>query len=202
MLLVLLAFTPLLATGDSAPLEFKPQDTWQCSVCKHVYDAVKDGGGVSFEQLPDSWKCPVCGAAKSAYKKISLVGQGAWVQSESDTWQCSVCKHVYDAKKDGGGVPFEQLPDSWKCPVCGAAKSAYKKTSMAGRDVWVHSESDSWQCSVCKHVYDAKKDGGGVPFEQLPDSWTCPVCGAAKSAYKKVSVGGQDAWVHNELTVV
>ena len=37
-------------------------------------------------------------------------------------------------------------------------------------------------CSVCGHVYDPKADGGGLPFEKLPDSWTCPICGSPKSA--------------------
>ena len=37
------------------------------AVCGHVYDAAAEGGGVAFADLPDSWKCPICGAAKSAY---------------------------------------------------------------------------------------------------------------------------------------
>lgn len=53
----------------------------------------------------------------------------------------------------------------------------------------------SYQCTTCEHVYDAARDGLGVPFEELPDTWTCPVCGAPKSAYNK-TVGG--LWVHVE----
>jgi flavin reductase (DIM6/NTAB) family NADH-FMN oxidoreductase RutF/rubredoxin len=46
-----------------------------CSVCGYVYDPVKgdpDGGiapGTRFEDIPDSWTCPVCGADKSKFKK-------------------------------------------------------------------------------------------------------------------------------------
>ena len=48
----------------------------------------------------------------------------------------------YDAAKDGGGVPFESLPDTWVCPVCGAAKSAYKQSVAAdGTAQWVHEHS-------------------------------------------------------------
>ena len=50
-------------------------DTYTCSVCNHVYDPVKDGNGTAFEDLPDSWSCPVCGAPKSAYTKSS---DGKW----------------------------------------------------------------------------------------------------------------------------
>lgn len=49
---------------------------WTCTVCQHVYDPAKDGGGKAFEDLPDTWKCPVCGAPKSAYKKTT---DGRWV---------------------------------------------------------------------------------------------------------------------------
>ena len=50
---------------------------WQCSVCGHVYDPVEgdpEGGvepGTAFEDIPDDWVCPECGAPKSAYKQIA-----------------------------------------------------------------------------------------------------------------------------------
>lgn len=184
MKLVLLTLLLGLAHADN---------TYQCQVCQHVYDAQKDGGGKPFEQLPDSFKCPVCGSPKSAFKKQA----GEWVVEEpvkatDDVYTCSVCQHVYDAQKDGGGKPFEQLPDSFKCPVCGSPKSAFKKQG----DAWVAEAApavadDVYKCSVCQHVYDAQKDGGGKPFEQLPDSFKCPVCGSPKSAFKKQA----DTWV-------
>ena len=37
---------------------------WVCSVCGYVYD-----GETPFEDLPDDWKCPRCGAPKSAFVK-------------------------------------------------------------------------------------------------------------------------------------
>jgi len=46
-----------------------------CSVCGYVYDPVKgdpDNGiaaGTKFEDLPESWTCPVCGADKSKFEK-------------------------------------------------------------------------------------------------------------------------------------
>ena len=39
---------------------------WQCGVCKYVYD----GSDGPFEELPDDWKCPVCGQPKSVFEKI------------------------------------------------------------------------------------------------------------------------------------
>merc|ERR1719198_2614106 len=108
-------------------------ETWTCSVCQHVYDPAKDGGGKAFEDLPDTWKCPVCGSPKSAFKKTAL----GWMHEHhaaAETWTCSVCNHVYDPAKDGNGKAFEDLPDTWKCPVCGSPKSAFKKTAQG----WMH----------------------------------------------------------------
>jgi rubredoxin len=45
-----------------------------CSICGYVYDpAVGDSGsgvapGTAFEDLPDDWVCPVCGAAKDMFE--------------------------------------------------------------------------------------------------------------------------------------
>ena len=37
-----------------------------CQICGYVYDDAKEK--VPFEELPDDWKCPLCGAAKSDFK--------------------------------------------------------------------------------------------------------------------------------------
>ena len=37
-----------------------------CQICGYVYDDAKEK--VPFEELPDDWKCPLCGAAKSYFK--------------------------------------------------------------------------------------------------------------------------------------
>jgi len=51
-------------------------DKYRCTVCGWVYDPEfgdPDGGiapGTPFEQVPDDWVCPVCGAAKSEFEKM------------------------------------------------------------------------------------------------------------------------------------
>jgi len=53
-------------------------ERWECEVCSYVYDQKKgdpDHGippGTPFEEIPDSWHCPDCGAAKSMFKKINV----------------------------------------------------------------------------------------------------------------------------------
>lgn len=62
-----------------APTPAPLPSNWRCSVCAHVYDPQKDGHGVAFEDLPDTFKCPVCGQPKSAFKKITLIdGTQQW----------------------------------------------------------------------------------------------------------------------------
>lgn len=46
---------------------------WQCVLCGHVYDeALGDelsgiAPGTRFEDLPNDWMCPDCGAAKADF---------------------------------------------------------------------------------------------------------------------------------------
>lgn len=49
--------------------------SWLCTICQYVYDpAVGDIGngvtpGTSFENLPDEWVCPECGAGKDLFEE-------------------------------------------------------------------------------------------------------------------------------------
>ncbi|ODS32704.1 MAG: putative rubredoxin [Candidatus Scalindua rubra] len=49
---------------------------WQCSVCGYIYDPRKGDvmGGIPrdtpFEDLPDEWVCPSCGANKEAFLEM------------------------------------------------------------------------------------------------------------------------------------
>ena len=47
---------------------------YKCMVCGYIYDP-KDGDessgvtpGTSFDDLPDNWVCPVCGATKDQFE--------------------------------------------------------------------------------------------------------------------------------------
>ena len=47
---------------------------YECTVCGYIYDPEKgdpDNGiepGTAFEDLPDDWVCPECGAGKDAFE--------------------------------------------------------------------------------------------------------------------------------------
>ena len=49
---------------------------YRCTVCGYIYDPEQgdsDGGiepGTPFEEIPDYWVCPVCGASKDMFERI------------------------------------------------------------------------------------------------------------------------------------
>ena len=50
---------------------------YRCVICDYIYDPAKgdpEGGikpGTEFENIPDGWRCPVCGATKDDFMKIN-----------------------------------------------------------------------------------------------------------------------------------
>ena len=106
-----------------------------CDVCAHVYDPLRDcggmanpagdcQGGVAFEDLPETWRCPVCGVDKSHYHRVVAAdGAARWVEKapppeareekpasdDAVDLACDVCAHVYDPLKDCGGIQRESL---------------------------------------------------------------------------------------------
>ena len=39
-----------------------------CNICGYIYDDEKET--VKFEDLPEDWTCPICGATKADFLKI------------------------------------------------------------------------------------------------------------------------------------
>ncbi|NJL09976.1 MAG: rubrerythrin family protein [Calothrix sp. SM1_7_51] len=66
---VLTGGRPALRAADSNPQTRK----WICKVCSMIYDPITgdpDSGiaaGTPFEAIPESWKCPICGAMKKSF---------------------------------------------------------------------------------------------------------------------------------------
>ena len=49
---------------------------YQCNVCGYLYDPAEGDPsngvqpGTAFSELPDGWRCPLCGADKSQFTKL------------------------------------------------------------------------------------------------------------------------------------
>ena len=62
-----------------------PKDMYRCPVsnCGYVYDPDRGDkrrkipAGTRFEDLPEDWTCPVCGASKKNFKPHEAGGKGA-----------------------------------------------------------------------------------------------------------------------------
>jgi len=61
------------AVGDA---DTKTLQKWICTSCGYIYDPAEgdpDGGippGTPFEEIPDDWFCPVCGARKRDFEPL------------------------------------------------------------------------------------------------------------------------------------
>jgi rubredoxin len=66
-----------------------PSTGYKCTVCAHIYnpttDAAPSPAGTKFEDLPDAWLCPICGAPKSAYvKQAGASGEEVWAHTHDE----------------------------------------------------------------------------------------------------------------------
>jgi rubredoxin len=50
-------------------------EQWKCTICGYIYNPETGDpegdipAGTSFDSLPDTWMCPVCGAGKEEFTK-------------------------------------------------------------------------------------------------------------------------------------
>ncbi|MGB3296507.1 MAG: rubredoxin [Phormidesmis sp.] len=73
------------SAGDSAaeaprPLTPLEMDCYECRSCGYTYEPVKGDSrteipaGVEFRKLPQSWRCPVCGASTTQFSNVGPAG--------------------------------------------------------------------------------------------------------------------------------
>ncbi|MBW4656106.1 MAG: rubredoxin [Kaiparowitsia implicata GSE-PSE-MK54-09C] len=58
----------------------KTLDRYECAGCGYMYEPAKGdntseiAGGTAFDDLPQDWRCPVCGARKPRFSNVGPVG--------------------------------------------------------------------------------------------------------------------------------
>lgn len=46
-----------------------PLAAYVCALCSHTYDEAQEG--IRWEDLPDGWKCPVCGSGRGSFSRVT-----------------------------------------------------------------------------------------------------------------------------------
>ncbi|WP_231759841.1 FAD-dependent oxidoreductase [Microbulbifer elongatus] len=148
---------------------------WECQICGWIYDEAKgspDDGippGTRWEDIPDDWVCPECGATKDEFEMLAVVGSAPGHQPAVDAsqdqatapqsvssaapktaagriWECMVCGWIYDESKGAleEGIPpgtrWEDIPDDWTCPECGVSKEDFDMVLVSQPDAEEPSE--------------------------------------------------------------
>ncbi len=137
-----------------------------CQICGYVYDEEKEK--VPFADLPDTWKCPLCGAGKSDFKpeKEQAAAPKAPVQAiETDMKELSVgqlaalcsnlargCEKQYKEKEAG---LFRELADYFTAAVPMVNDASVEKLAAA-------LQSDVDQYGSVRAAADAASDRGAA----------------------------------------
>ena len=72
--------TAAQSTAEAPESEAEPElDRYECRACGYTYEPLKGDGdkaapGTRFEELGESWRCPVCGATKRQFSNVGPVG--------------------------------------------------------------------------------------------------------------------------------
>jgi len=98
---------------------------YRCRVCGYIYSPLRGEPhngiptGTAFEDLPDTYLCPVCG-----FQGKGKVGKWGFDEWRPTRYICSMCDYIYDEKRGEPhrgikpGTKFEDLPEDYVCPVC------------------------------------------------------------------------------------
>ena len=103
----------------------EPKDMYQCQTvnCGYIYNPDKGdrkgkiAKGTKFEDLPDDWKCPICGAEGDLDDGTisQLKERFGGKESPEMTLKCPTCAGTFKVKEDDTSII---------CPFCGAKGKA------------------------------------------------------------------------------
>ena len=143
----------------------QPEDMYQCQTvnCGYIYNPDKGDRrgkikkGTLFSDIPEEWRCPICGGTKKCFRP--LMGPGS---TKAD------CE-----------LPVETDPAKLTVAAAAAKITDQKETDFMQKYVCE-------VCGYVYDPAEGDPDNGvaqGTSFDDLPDDWTCPICGADKDSF-------------------
>lgn len=144
---------------------------YRCTICGYIYDDDKEK--IKFEDLPDSWSCPLCGVPKSLFEKI-----------EEEPKKENKLENAVKIEEGNPGI--ERIES--KCINCGACKNTCKK--LEGID---KTEERAIICVYCGQCVQACPTEALIPkredgkLEKAKESGK--ICIAYTSPAVRVAIG-------------
>lgn len=153
---------------------------WKCSVCGYIYteengeSATNTPPGTGFSDLPADWKCPVCGAAKSAFaliveeEKLHEAGESTVSDAlirEMEAWGITLIfglpgtssLGLVDAVRKNSNMRYIVVRHEENAAM---AASAYNK--LTGKIAACLTIAGPGATNLTTGLYDAKEDGASV----------------------------------------
>ena len=89
----------------------RDEANFKCTVCANAYNSKRDGEGMAFEDLPESWKCPVCDQPKTCTKYEDPTEEGGLDENsgrdenfeDNDSW--AECQEEFAPRSGGDEDP-------------------------------------------------------------------------------------------------
>jgi rubredoxin len=117
--------TSLVGKKSASKNEGHTITRYKCRICGYIYSPLRGEphngipAGTPFEDLPDTYLCPVCG-----FQGKGKIGKWGFEEWRPTRYICSMCDYIYDEKRGEphrgikAGTKFEDLPEDYVCPVC------------------------------------------------------------------------------------
>lgn len=110
---------------------------WRCKVCNYIYDEEKEG--ILFNDLPESWLCPVCGAPRSAFEPL-----GAALSVEAAAIKTTVADKIVEQLAALGVGHVFGIPGDSNLPLVEAIRKSPAVDFMLTR----HEETAAFMASA------------------------------------------------------
>ena len=171
---------------------------YRCTICGYIYDEAKEK--VKFVDLPDDWKCPLCGAPKSLFEEvkeekaeIKKESKVEVIEEDDDLRELSnyeislICsnlargceKQYLEEEKDlfrELSKYYEGLEEDKTGSLDDVINMIDSDINSFSKAVEVFSKYNDKSTNIMKVVIDTYKEKG-IDYIKNTKIWVCDICG-------------------------